>query len=186
MVKKTSTELKVPVSEENKLFLQLVSYLLDTKIGTYSKDSELATSNCFVKLTPELCEHIIELTDNCDDDDFYNKEIDFPYDGWIDVGYDEFRKHIGETIYLSRYGMSWDEVMAAKELPDHVVLEYPIDKLNLALDIIDDKFLSESSGDYYLFRDLKDAIELLKANDYSDKDIFKLFKKHMKVMQFLD
>lgn len=177
--------LNLGISKENVLFLQMLSYLLDKKIGTYSKDAELATPLNFVKLSPELCEHIIALAEKCGDA-LSEKNIELPNDGWYDVGYDEFRSHIGETIYLSVSDYPWENALEAETIPDNTVLRYPMEMFETTLDCIDDEFLSDSRGDYWLFKDFKDAVELLKANGYSDKDVFKLLKEKMKTLRFLD
>lgn len=176
-------ELNITISEENRLTLLLTSYMLDKMLGSYAKDAELAITRCFVKLTPEIVEHIIALTAKYNDDEFNAKDIGFPDDGWVDVGFDEFRSHIGETVYLAVSQMPWRNILEADEIPDHTVLEYPKDLFFLALDCIDDEFFGERNGSYWLFKDLKGAVALLKANGYSDNDIFKLLKEKMKTMR---
>lgn len=181
-MRKKKEELNIHIQGENKLALQLASYLLDKEIGTYSDDEELAITRCFVKLTPEIVEHLIELTEK-GRDDFWSKDISFPGDGWVDDGYDEFRSHIGETVYLATSDWPWKNLLEADEIPEHTTMEYPKEMFFLALDCIDDQFLSESNGNWWLFKDLKNAITLLKVNGYSDNDIFALFKQKVKTMR---
>lgn len=180
-MKKSNKEFNIPISEENRLTLLLTSYMLDTMLGSYAKDAELAITRCFVKLTPEIVEHLIELTEK-GRDDFWSKDISFPDDGWVDDGYDEFRSHIGETVYLATSDWPWKNLLEADEIPDHTTMEYPKEMFFLALDCIDVQFLSESNGNWWLFKDLKNAITLLKVNGYSDNDIFALFKQKVKTM----
>lgn len=188
MAKKT--ELNLGISEENKLFLQMVAYLINRKISDTDPTGRIERSGdylseCFVRLTPELAEHIIEITKNSSDDDW--KNVRCPYNGWGEAEDADFRKHIGQVIFLSQYGESWDTVMEDRVFPGGIEIDYADTMLAFALADMDERFFGESqygcSDLYYLRR----ALMLLKANGMSEQEIFKLVKETIEEeMSFID
>lgn len=183
---KNDSVLRLYLKEENKFFLQMVAYLLDNKIGSYTDDPLIDTTKCFVKLTPELAEHIIEIVKNSEDaeeEDWHEPQI--PYDGWGEKEDEDFRNHIGQVIILSQFDEPWDSVMEDKIFPEGIKIEFAKDKFELALDVLDDGLFGGEKVDWWDFRELKDSISLLLANGMTEADIFKSLKKKMRTFQNL-
>nr|WP_297658813.1 hypothetical protein [uncultured Prevotella sp.] len=158
--------------KEKDLTLRLIGEMLEKGL----KDAD-EYKKCFVKLTPELAEHVISMVENTNDDDWEKYEPYLPFEVWDDKECDKWRTHIGEIIQISCFDNSYDTIMEDKSLPDGVKIQFADDMLDLALDCICNNFFDGGTNypPYWDFIDLDKSITLLKANGLSDKEISKKF-----------
>lgn len=158
--------------KEKGLFLCLISEMLEKGL-----DEVHEYKKCFVKLTPELAEHVISMVENTSDENWIKYEPHLPYETWDDKERNQWRSHIGEIIRISWCDDSYDEIMEHKSFPSGVKIQFADDMLELALDCICDNFFDGGTNypPYWDFKDLDEAITLLKENGWSDKEISKKF-----------
>jgi len=160
------------MKKEKELILRLIGEMLE--MG-FDDDNEY--KECFVKLTPELAEHVISMVENTSDEDWEKYEPYLPFESWDDEECDKWRTHIGEIILISRFDDSYDTIMEDESFPDGVKIQFADNILDLALDCICNNFFDGGTNypPYWDFIDLDKAITLLKENGLSDKEISKKF-----------
>lgn len=159
-------------NKEKELTLCLIGEMLEKGL-----DDADEYKKYFVKLTPELAEHVISMVENTNDDDWEKYEPYLPFEVWDDKECNQWRSHIGEIIRISWFNDPYDEIMEHKSFPDGVKIQFADDMLDLLLDCISDNFFDGGTNypPYWDFRDLDKAITLLKENGLSDKEISKKF-----------
>lgn len=160
------------MEKEKELTLRLIGEMLEKGLGDADEYKK-----CFVKLTPELAEHVISMVESTNDEDWVKYEPHLPFETWDDNECNQWRSHIGEIIRISRFDDSYDDIMEHKSFPDGVKIQFADDILDLALDCISDNFFDGGTSypPYWDFIDLDKGITLLKENGLSDKEISKKF-----------
>ena len=131
---------------------------------------------CFFVLTKELADHLEEIYLATD---WYAPEmsVNLPDDIFGEtVDTEELYRHIGESIYVSRYGEPWD-VETAPAFEDGVVIEFFEQPLEIGLDLLNDMF-KNAQFDYFL--EINRAVRMLIKSGLSEDDITRRFKKAMR------
>lgn len=160
--------------KDKELTLRLIGEMLEKGLGQADEYKK-----CFIRLTPELAEHVINMVENTSDEDWTKNEPYLPFETWDDEERAKWRSHIGEFVRISWFDDSYDEIMEHQFFPDGVKIQLADDMFELALDCIREYFFDGEGGGgypvYWYFRDLDEAITLLKENGLSDKEISKKF-----------
>ncbi len=162
------------MEKEKELTLRLIGEMLEKGLGDADEYKK-----CFVKLTPELAEHVISMVESTSDEDWVKYEPYLPFETWDDEECNQWRRHIDEIILISRFDDFYDDIMEHKSFPDGVKIQLADNMLDLAIDCIREYFFDGEGGGgypvYWYFRDLDKTITLLKENGLSDKEISKKF-----------
>ena len=136
---------------------------------------------CFVLLTKELADHLAEMYMATDWNDLELDEnsIQLPDEVFGDtVNTKELYRHIGECIYVSCYGESWDELESATAFSNGVVIDFSEHPLNACLDILHDLLIADARADYIW--ELNRAVSMLMKSGLSEEEITRRFKKAMR------
>lgn len=166
--------LELEIYPENELFLQLLSYMINKKVGSYTDNPEKGKAQNYRELTLELADHIIEMIEASKNIDIEYVSMPFKnYKEWGDTEKNKLKKHIGEVVEIERYGSSWSTIMTDKIFPDGAGLTLTNEFFASVGEIlVEDSFKWISDCNI-----LKWSIDLAKANKMTDETIFELFKK---------
>ena len=136
---------------------------------------------CFVLLTDKLAlrlEELYEATDwNSPGIDY--SSIDLPEDIFGEsVNMDLLKEHIGEYIYIARYGDPWEKLYEATSFVDGVQIDFAEHPLHLGLDTLYDVLIMNCNLDAVW--DFNKAVGMMVKSGLTEEDIIKSFKKYMK------
>lgn len=158
---------------ENDLLLQLISYMINKEVGSYTDHPEMSKARCYRELTTELADHVIEMIEASKDIDIEYVSMPFrDYKEWGDAEKDELKKHVGEVVEITKYGSPWSTIMTDKIFPDGAEITLTNELFATAGElIVEDSFKWIQDCNI-----LKWAMDLAKANKMTDDTIFELFK----------
>lgn len=161
------------------LSLRLIGEMLGKGFDELGTDEQ-----CFVKLTPELAEHVISMVENTSNEEWEEYDPYLPFETWDDKECEIWRSHIGEFIRVSIFDDPYNNIMEDSSFPNGVKIELADDMMDLAFDCICDYFFDGEGGGcspvFWYFQELDEAITLLKKNGLSDKEISKKFHNSRK------
>lgn len=80
---------------------------------------EFVDGDLFVKLTPELIEHIIKMSLNWEKEDPSSISFMF-YEEWTEQQQEEFRGMVGTWVYIEKDGFPWNDIMEHEFFPKDV------------------------------------------------------------------
>lgn len=160
------------MSQDNSAYLasELMREAILSELSKYTYDKD-----CYVLLTEELAEHVIQMYNDTDWDDDENSEIDLPEDIFTgDMDEEKWKSYIGQHIIVTRYSEPWTDIQEAPAFVPGVRIDFSEELLcsgvNILLDLIDDETLS------WCFDCLSAAIEAMLLDGVPEHVIKKLFK----------
>lgn len=133
-------------------------------------------SNVMVELTEELYGHMIEMYKATDWDAITDEDLSsiiIPANDGEGLDNPEFKNHIGEYIYLSRYGDPVD-VFSMDSFIDGIEIRTADEMLSISGDQLQDAFSSRGPLDFDAMWGLPLAIILALKSHYSTNTIFKM------------
>ena len=122
-------------------YSKTIGTLLGVALGRYAK-SVCGVDECVVLLTREMAEHIVEIYYNTDWDSLMSEDNTYTiiipehiFSG--EINEEEWYSHVGEYIYITRFGEPWNDIMDSETFVDGVVIKLLDDALTAAILDID-------------------------------------------------
>ena len=138
--------------------------------------------DCYVKLTEELADQVVQMYKQTDWDSLENKDVYLPdsiFLGEMDVA--GWKGHIGEYILVRCYGEPWTEIHESPVFVPGVQIEFAEDLLWLSRDLLHD--LLEHEDVTNCFFTLSGAIRNMLLNGVPEEDIRKDFRKRLDALR---
>lgn len=163
------------MSEVSRVTTKLIGSIIE-ELAEHYKEKD----GCQVKLTQELADHLINMYNNTDWNQFEDYcDIDIPEEIFTgEVDSDELYKHIGEYVHLSIYGDPWPGVFEATSFINGVTLDFYDHGMQMSLATMYDQFKSNYQIDF--ISELTKSVGLMLESGMTEKDIEKSFKKMKK------
>lgn len=160
----------MPQNNSANLASELMRDAILSELSKYIYDKD-----CYVLLTEELAEHVIQMYNDTDWDDDENSEIDLPEDIFTgDMDEEKWKSYIGQHIIVTRYGEPWTDIQEAPTFVPGVRIGFSEDLMMLGADILHDIIDSENVS--WCLNSLSAAINAMLLDSVPEQVIKKMFR----------